>query len=140
YQYSLKLLEYLTKGKRIYLYDRDFVAGDDLYIMIKTISFLDEGKLSLAEECWKKLSLLSPDTYLENFEYKGDKCLFSLCLDKCLQKTNPNEIVLNENYSAQEKAFVEFFRKYNFLPQLKEELFEGIYGRMYNDKKDLASL
>lgn len=141
YQYCLKLLNFLVKGETIYAYDEDFKGCPDLYYMIRVICSLDQGHKTEAEVYWEKLSQIAPETYQKNgFNFTGDKCLFSLCLNKCLSKGDQHQFELRENYTDQEKAFIAYFFSQGQSPLLKEELFKSVYGREPESKEDLAAL
>lgn len=138
--YSSKLLKYLTKNEKIYAYDRDFAGSRNLFLMMKVICALDEGNKTEASVYWNELSELSPTTYQKDFVFNGDKCLFSLCLDKCLNSNKKVEVQLTGKYTKQEQAFIDIFMERGSDPLKKEDLFKMVYGKEFESKDDLVAL
>jgi hypothetical protein len=52
------------------------------------IKALKTGDVDLANIYWGKLSKHNPDLYQENFEFKGEECLFTQGLGVCRPKSN----------------------------------------------------
>lgn len=137
FKFMQSLLQHLTDDKPLYLYDKDFVGFPNLYHQIKVILHLESKEPELALKHWKQLQSTSADTYKDNFNYEGDKCLFSLCLKKNLKP----KLVLDElcvGKSKEEQLF-SLLTKAN-APIKKEVIYQLIYGTEVETKADLAKL
>jgi hypothetical protein len=99
YKFMKILLEHILGGDEIYVYERDFVDESYLFNQLKLIKELRLGEINDSKETWKSLSVLAPDIYGEDFNFKGDKCLFSILL----KKYNPSEKI---EFSLNEKELV----------------------------------
>ena len=142
YQYMGKLLKFLLHGERIYSYDRDFEEHIDLMLMINVIKALDMADTAEAEKYWMKLSEISPEAYGPAFQYNGDRCLFSLCLEKCLTKKSEVKegISLEKEYKEKELQLIEILSTQSSWQIKKEELFFALYGKDLQFKDELAAL
>lgn len=141
YQYMDKLLKFFMDGERIYAYDRDFADHEDLYLMINVIKSLDEADDFQALHYWRKLSQNSPKTFKGEFDYQGDKCLFSVCLMKCLERASGKmTLVLKASYTDHEKRLIELIQNAPGHQLRKETLYESFYGKKIAGKDDLAAL
>jgi hypothetical protein len=140
FQYMDKLLKFIMHGERIYVYDKDFKEHNDLYLLIKVICLLDEADYHEASFYWAKLSERAPETYCPEFNYKGDKCLFSLALNKAMIQKEESNFVLQKNYTDSEEKVIQMLRDAHGMQLKKEELFKHVYDREMNYKEDLVSL
>lgn len=82
YNFMKKMLDHLTDGSPLYVYDHLFQSVPVLLHQLKVIQFLEEKNLDQARGHWGKLKAISPQTYGQGFEYHGSTCLFSLGLKK----------------------------------------------------------
>lgn len=140
FQYMDKLLKFVKGGDRIYIYDKDFVEHDDLYLMIKVICKLDEADFHEASFSWAKLAAKAPQTYLPEFQYKGDKCLFSIALEKSLNKKEIQPVILQKSYSDLERKLIQSLLEAPNAQIKKEEIYQLIYGKELSSKDDLFAL
>ncbi len=137
FKFMKTLFFHLTENKPIYITDDDFVATPFLYYQIKLIQKLEGMELGDAKFFWGKLQNMFPEQYLDHFQYRGPKCLFSLCLHKHQSKLlKPMKI--EETGSHLEKLDVIF--KSHPGPYSKDELFEALWGRKPVDKSDYVRL
>jgi tetratricopeptide (TPR) repeat protein len=82
YNFMKKMLDHLTDGSPLYIYDHLFQNVPVLLHQLKVIQGLEEKNLDSARSHWEKLKVISPSTYGKAFEYHGSTCLFSLGLRK----------------------------------------------------------
>lgn len=140
YNFMKILLNHYTDNKPIYMMDSDFKKVPILLYQIKLIQKLEEGDLDSAQAFWRKLALLYPQSYgLELADYKGDKCLFSICLDKHRHASNVYEIKNLELPKSKEKALVKLLTE-TVAPLHQEIIYEMIWREVPEDKEDLNKL
>ena len=127
-------LEHLKYDKTLYFYEKDFKGSDSLFFQLKTIQGFEESNLELAEKFWIKLQEIDPELYHDGFKYKGQKNLFSLCLEKhnSLLKSGPSFEALSKN---KVEAICEIFEK-SSIPIPKDVLFEKLWGTKPLDQND----
>jgi hypothetical protein len=82
FNFMKKMLAHLKTNAPIYLYGDDFKVTPMLYFQLKVIHSFEEKNFKAVEQYWAELHALYPDTYLPEFKYAGNKCLFSLAMDK----------------------------------------------------------
>lgn len=80
------MLDHYLHEKPMYVYQQEFKDQPISFYQLKVIQCLEEQSPEEALGFWKKLQMSAPDIYLPDFSYKGDKCIFSLCLDKHLSR------------------------------------------------------
>ncbi len=94
---------------------------------------------------WNKLKCEARELYGNHFMFLGDRCLFSLCLDK---QKSINQNLLCDNPKPHEEMILKgnkitklfnIFKNLNG-PITKEELFHLVWGVPAQDKEDLAKL
>ncbi len=136
--YMRSFLDHLHKNKPIYVYQSDFDGHPFLFYQIKVVQSLEAADLKEAHKYWEFLMELAPHTYKHNFEYFGDKCVFSLALDKYRsileQKTEP----LNTEGNKEEVLLT--LLKNSKFPVKKDELYKKIWGSELVDKGDAVKL
>lgn len=139
FNFMKRLLAHLTEDATIYAYEREFSSLPILFHQIKVIESLQSKELDEANKHWKELQKIAPDVHLEELKYAGEKCLFSLCLDKHLkQKIEDPFYAVSGEGSKIDKA-------YEILQNLKEpikkaHLFELLWGEEPESKEDLVRL
>lgn len=140
YNFMKLLLNHFIDSKPLYVTDSDFIEIPVLFHQIKVILNLDGGNTDEAQIHWKKLAELYPQTYATNFgNYNGDKCLFSICLDKHRNMTSQkrlNEISLP---SSKRDALIKLLTEANS-PIHQVMIYELIWGEVPVDKNDLNKL
>jgi hypothetical protein len=138
YKYMNGLLNHYLYQKALYVYEKDFAQYPYLYLQIKVIQSFSSGKPGDAKKYWAELSSLYPENYLDNFEYKGDKSIFTLNLDKYLvgQNLNTKEVV---NVSNKEFALLSFLQN-TIVPIDKEKLYSDIWSKPCVDKQEMKNL
>jgi tetratricopeptide (TPR) repeat protein len=136
--YMRLFLDHLYKNKPIYVYPRDFDGHPFLFYQIKVIQSFEAADLKEAMKYWKLLTELAPHTFKDHFEYLGDKCVFSLALDKYRSKleqnTGPTDIDGNK-----EEVLLSILKN-SKLPVRKDDLYKKIWGIELVDKADAAKL
>jgi len=137
YKFMKSLLDHLTDDKEIYLYDRDFSGQPGLYAQMKVLVLLRDGNAQEAATFWRMLSQTAPSVYLENFNYQGDRCLFSLCLEKNLKQ---ERVELSVDHSKTKEENLLLLLQSAKGPVPKERIFELIYGQPLASKDDLHRL
>ena len=75
-------LDHLHHNAPLYLYEKDFKEAQNLYHQLKTIQGLEEANLPKAKRHWEELQKENPDLYQDEFKFRGQKNLLSLCLEK----------------------------------------------------------
>lgn len=137
YKFMKTMFNHFRHKKPIYLYDKDFSDCPLLLYQLKTIKALESGDKTQAQLYWKSLSEMNSEVYQENFEYKGDKCLFSLCLDLYMK---PKQINFQfEDSMSLEDKLIHILKVANG-PVKKEELYELLWQTPMESKDDLAKL
>ncbi|MBA2404754.1 MAG: hypothetical protein H0V66_08285 [Bdellovibrionales bacterium] len=84
YKFMKGVLNNLTTNGPLYLYENNFSDYPLLLFQIKVLRALEEKQMPQAQKAWEQLREFSTTVYLPNFQYTGDKCLFSECLKKHL--------------------------------------------------------
>lgn len=82
YKYMKTLLDNIAYDSPLYIYKQDYQDNLDLLQQLEVIKHLSLGEIEQAKKYWDQLSLLAPDIYSEDFEYRGDYCLFSVAVNK----------------------------------------------------------
>ena len=139
FKFMQALLMHLTEDKPIYLYDKDFQDSKILFYQLKVIMGLESQEVEVARNYWSLLKEISPRIYGEDFNYQGDKCLFSLCLKKHLAKKAP----VKPNLTAPQGNHLEklmHILENSQAPLKKEELFKAIWGEEAHTKEDMVRL
>lgn len=135
-----RLLAHLTEDKTIYVYEREFSSLKFLYYQMKVIESLQGKDHETAEEYWSLLQKETPHLYGKNFNYHGEKSLFSLCLEKHLNKeeAKPKIIHRGSGRNACEKLFS--ILKASAEPLRKGYLYEIVWGEAPETKEDYEKL
>lgn len=138
FQYLKILLTHYLEHSPIYFNENDFKGCPLLLFELKVIHHFEEGHKDLALKSWENLKKLNQQIYGNNFQYRGGKTIFSLCLAKyiasefnqTLQKKS-SENIIQSLYSVLKTATT---------PIRKELLFEMCWGRPPESKEDLILL
>lgn len=140
YNFMKNLLAHLTTSSPLWITDSDYQSIPMLFHQIKCIQKLEQDNTEEALEHWNQLNTISSHTYLDNFQYKGDKCLFSLCLDKH-QKVKTDAKINLDQIKAESKAelFYKILIEAN-APISKENIYQLIYKEKFVEKSDLVKL
>lgn len=143
YKFMKSLLDNFLYEKPIYVYDRDFQEGTQLSCQLKVIKAFEENDEENIHRYWKKLQILNSKVYGENFKYHGNKCLFSLCLDKYANKLASKKDVLATSSAVlpklKEEALIFLLKEAN-TPIKRDDLYEKLWGKPVQDKTDLKRL
>lgn len=86
YTFMRLMLDHYLHQKTLYVYPQEFKDQPISFYQLKVIQCLEEQNPDEAKTYWKKLQISAPDVYGPDFKYHGDKCIFSLCLDKHLSQ------------------------------------------------------
>lgn len=138
YNFMKHLLSNLQLNHPLWITDDDYSKIPILFHQIKCIQKLEQSNQIDALFHWNELKKIAPLVYQDEFQYQGDRCLFSLCLQKSLnnksfkvdfevQGNNKTELLIN-------------FLKKNPGPQSKEVLYQLLYGKELSDKSDAFKL
>lgn len=140
FKFMKSLLDHLLEDATVYLYDQDFAEIPLLYFQMKVIKSLEEQNEVVAMNYWERLTELSPHIFKKDFQYAGDKCLFSMCLNKHLgQKDVAKEISCTELPKVKEDALVTLLSQ-SQAPLKREALFTLLWGKEVENKSDLKKL
>lgn len=133
YKFMNSLLEHITHNRSLYVYERDFAGHPILWNQIAVIKCLEEKALDQAQKHWDYLRSISSETYAANFTYLGDKCLFSVSLEKNLNKSKGTEIkpIL---FSGTKKEDLLIHLLETSVSITKEELYFKLWGEYAPDK------
>lgn len=108
YKYMKMLLDHITQGSPLYVYEKDFKGFTELYKQVEVLKSLDCRDLESAKDSWCELQKHNPSLYENDFQYTGDYCLFSNILNSKLEKRKQvqsfNEDVLKSLTSDAEKV------------------------------------
>ena len=134
----IKLLFFnLKDNKTIYAYKDDFVGFPYLYSQLMVIKSLESGDVNLANHYWSELSFTYPLNYLNDFNYRGDKNLFSLCLDKYRPF---DQIQSNNNeHKSKEDVILEVLLNHK-VPIGRDELYRLVWKEDWKNKSELNRL
>lgn len=137
FNFMKKLLDHFMYDTPIYEYSY-FKSTPLLGCQFRVIQCLEENNLKTAKEFWEKLHAMSPHLYGPEFNYRGEKSLFSLCLDKYLKNKQLHSDVQIDD-SSKINTFITLLRNHkNGLS--KELLHELIWGQTLQNKNDLIKL
>lgn len=143
YKYMDMMVRHLAHDEPLYIYEKDFAEHTDLLLMVRVIKALDEAEWDQAKSAWEELKIFSPKTFLDHFEYRGDKCLFSLSLDRSLMAKNASQksFEFKESlYTSQELKIISLIQKASGSQLKKEELFFALNGKELMSKDELSGL
>lgn len=140
YNFIKTLFNHFYHNNPIYLYEQDFKETPLLLYQLKFLKALEGNNKEAAILEWQKLSEISPNIYCENLNYKGDKCLFSLCLEKYKSSliSQAPDISLNSSLTKEEKLL--YILEQAQGPVSKEILYQKIWNSGPQDKADFGKL
>lgn len=137
FNFMKKLLEHLTQDTPVYTY-QEFEAVPLLKHQIGVIKALEESNLPEAQLHWSKLSIIAPELYLDHFQYRGNVCLFSLCLDKHISKPQKEQIKTISGKSTLDRLINLLLT--SDVPLSKGYIYEYLWHDTPTDKNDLMKL
>jgi tetratricopeptide (TPR) repeat protein len=133
------LLKHILYDQPIYLYDKQFKHHPLLFYQLKVIQLISSGETKQAKEYWQKLHEMNSSIYSDFLEYRGDKCLFSICLEKHMENKTPIKLNSNLSLNIHEKKIIELLTQ-QILPVRKEDMYLYVWGKPINLKSDLNKL
>jgi hypothetical protein len=137
FKYMRILLDHLQSGRPVYMYSRDFSKHPNLGSQIAVIHHLEAGNRKDALASWRQLSNWNPEVYSGEFQYKGDRSLFSLCLAKHLTPIkDPLKIPIG---AQKDEALIQILESAKG-PVTKEEIHKLLWGTSTKAKTDLNKL
>lgn len=139
YNFMKKLLDHYMENAPIYAYDEDFKKTPMLLYQLKVIQALESRELDEAQKYWNELQNIMPSVYVNNFEYKDTKCLFSLCLEKHKIKKVKTASVTKSDDQYKIPKLIALLKSSN-VPLSKGHLFELLWGEPPQDKEELQRL
>lgn len=137
YTYMKTLLDHYSEGAPLYLYEQQFEDQPFLLNQVRVLLSLNRGEKSMALYYWEELRKINPAVYLEDFTYKGFKCIFSLCLEKYLQ---PKILVSPQDSNLNKLDLLLHLLQEAKGPVSKEHLFEVLYQKPLSTKDELFKL
>lgn len=138
YKFMHELTGYLMQDKPIYLREEDMSEMHNLNYQVQCIKALSGGDVQLAFAYWTKLQELNPQIYVDEFDYRGNKNLFALCLRKALCQTKQQRMEVPQDLSMFEKLDFIFANCNGVIS--KEELINLLWNQELYDKADLQKL
>lgn len=138
YNFMKKLLSHVSQNTPLYAYSSDFESVPLLKHQISVIKSLEELNQSEAKDHWIKLQKLAPDMFQDNFVFNGRKCLFSLCLNKHLNRSKSLNIKKKEE-RPQLDALIELLEKAEG-PLQKGFIYEFLWNTTPESKDDFKKL
>jgi len=140
FKYMKVLFEHLVKGEPIYAYDKDFIKTPFLYHQIKVIQWLEATNLAKAKKHWEYLEKLNSAVYGENFEYRGAKSLFSVCLEKHRDKVGHSvKKIKFEKKESLIETLIDILKN-SIVPIPKNQIYRMLWGEPPQSKEDLGRL
>jgi tetratricopeptide (TPR) repeat protein len=139
FNFMTTLLNHLTGDEPIYYSENIFKDHPFLYWQMKVIQNLEKTCIHDARKAWNELKELDPRLYEPNFNFTGDKCLFSLALEKHLWKVHSPEQNISNLPPKKEEAFVTILQNAE-RPLTKEEVYQMIWQSELVDKADFDKL
>lgn len=145
FHFIKKLLAALKEDRTIYVYERDFPSPESvLFRQIKVIESLQAQNNQEANKHWLYLqNTYGKELYQDEFMWMGEKCLFSLCLDKYKSKTESRKEVNRVDFISGDRP--KYLIAYDYLKESNkavrsEELYELLYDEVPTDKEDFKKL
>lgn len=139
FNFSRKLLDHLTLNAPIYAYDKDFKDVPILLHQLKVIQAMEANDPQEAKKYWGLLQKNYPQIYLDNFEYSGQKCLFSHCLEKHKAIKNPTRSIVDTQEGSKPETFLALLRA-SEAPLSSGYVYEVLWGAPPEQKEDLKRL
>ena len=143
YKYMHMMVKHLIHGERLYIYEKDFAGHTDLHLMVMVIKALDEANWEEAKNSWEALSETSSETYLPDFVYKGDKCLFSISLARSqvkLGSASRSQHFDERIFTSHELKIINAIKEASASQIKKEDLFFQLNGKELSSKEELSAL
>lgn len=129
YAYMKLLLDHLSNGKTLYIYDKEFLEFPEMHHQLEVIRAFQMGDLKAAQNAWAKLSKHNPELYKDNFHFNGDRTLFYqvlLTYQGYFQSTQITSSML-EKYETQIEK-LDFIFSSSLSPLSKSELIRLIWN------------
>lgn len=140
YKFIKILLDHITMGEKLYVYDKDFDSHPELHQQLQVIKALCLGDYSLAKESWSLLCKHNKEVYQDDFIYNAPKCLFSIALKLNLNKVDSIFDIkyLNEKIKTIKKAIdkLDFIFTHSSTPIHKEILINLIWNEEMNESTE----
>lgn len=134
FTFMKSLMDHLLFNRTLYVYKKDYVNNMYLFHQANVIKYLASGETNDALKHWKKLQAENPALYSDDFQYNGEKSLFSANLEK--HQKNLKEQVIDREYLASLKSPKEKL-KYLLLSQVRpiqrDQLIELIWNEEYSE-------
>lgn len=132
------MLDHYLHQKPLYVYQQEFRDQMASFYQLKVIQCFEEHNRDEAAIYWNKLRISEPDIYRPDFHYTGDKCIFSLCLQKhlSLTPTEVDSIALPENKVEALYTLL----KNSKLPIRKDVIYQKLWGEELVEKSDSLKL
>lgn len=128
YAFMKSLMDHLYLDAPLYVYKKDFADFPELCDQLEFIKALSRKDTETMSFYWENLRKHNKDLYLENYDYNGDLCLFSLVMKKHQALLiNQDEVKFDfKGLSASEKL-EKIFSKENILIS-KEKMIELLWN------------
>lgn len=139
YNFIKSFFNHVTQDTPLYIYESEFINTPILYHQIKCAKALEAGDTVSAKSAWESLADISSDIYLDFLNYAGDKCLFSLCLDK-YTKSSKKILSAQDFTGTLEEKLIFIFSQNAGIPLQKEELYCELWNVPLQSKDELNRL
>ncbi|MFZ4714978.1 MAG: hypothetical protein ACOYL6_14760 [Bacteriovoracaceae bacterium] len=140
YKFMKQVLNSLVNDQALYLYETDFQLGSELYWQVKTLLALEACQTQSANLAWSELNKIKSHVYLENFCFKGPKCLFKLSLNKFLSTQNKSVEILEVTGGENKLELLYQILLGQTTPLSKDEIYRLLWGELPVDKMALNKL
>jgi len=127
YNFMKKMLDHFVNDTPLYAYEKHFRDAPELKYQTNVIKHLSCAENDLAQNYWEKLQIINPSLYKETFQFTGDYCLFSACLNKHLNKETSSLSGIQEFRGTTQEKLV-FFLESSERPLSKEELIDYLWA------------
>lgn len=134
YNFMKVLLDHLMTKKPIYINLERFQDSEYLFSQVKVIEALERNEYEEASRFWARLSDMDPQRHGKNFEYHGQKGLFSLCLDLHLPRHLKGPDITD--LPSDKLEALAFILKNSSTPVGKNQIYAYIYGHEPQNSQD----
>jgi len=111
YQFMKSLLDYMMEDAALYVYKKNFDNCLYLYWQLKVIESFQRNDAQEAQTHWQELQKIHPQLYLANFEYQGEKSLFSLALKRVRQVGEIKDpLVITKSFNSKEEHLLSLLK------------------------------
>lgn len=140
FNYMKKLLDHAVHGSPIYFQEDVFKEHPVLFLQIKCIRAMEEHRLAEAQTYWNQLREVFPSLYQKDFQFRGQKSLFSLCVEKHRHGIVQDAPVTSVGLAVSVKDKIISILAQHSSPVHKETLYQLVFEKEAETKGDLQRL